>query len=769
MENVMTKIMPREGEKKLLLALGTQLLVGAAAFLLGGVGFDGDIYPFGIAFAGGAADGYLLAACLGASAGALVFSPHLSALRYASAAVLLFFLRTAALRRLRETARLYAYPAVTFFSLLVCSLVSSLALTTDYSVLILEVCDAVIAGACSLFSYRVFMLLSSGAVPACFSSGDAAALMTWGALLLLSLGRFEIRGFSPARFAAFFAIMLFSCCCKETAGATAGICAGIVFGLSSEQPQLLLSLPLAGLLCGLSGEHGKLAVASGFAAANTLALLMMGNADTALIAAAEFASASLAFALLPGRFLDRCSAALLPFSHTGVSDDPRKQLSLQISRSSRAVRDVAYSVEAVCRMLSRTDKPDVHAIPEDVREDVCTDCLKRQFCWERTGSITLTAFRESLKTLGELGRLTPEALPERLSIVCREKNALCDSFNRLYCEHNARLTARSEIFDAKALAAAQFTAAARILEDAADRAVNAPPADGRLTSIAGRVFSSFGFTFTSLLVTGAQTGRCVIELVSDGIPEKTDINALLRRLTEKTDVRFMRPVKQSLPDAGVLLTFCEQTAFGIRYYKQSRTGDGEKLCGDTCEAFADGRGNFYCVLSDGMGSGTHAALDSVMTSSLYSRLMKAGFSPDTALSAVNSALSVKSADETLATLDILKIDLYDGSASVYKAGGALTALYCGGRTGFIEKASMPLGILRDTHFETTALTLKQGDRVLMMSDGAQSLPTGFFKEMFEAHRNADPKELCALVIEAAVKASPSGRIDDITAACMQLI
>ena len=767
MENVTTKIIPREKNKTLLFKAGAQLLTGLGAFMLAGIGFDGDIFPFGLAFAGGTPESYLLASCLGVCTGALMFSPHLCALRYVGAALLLFFVRTAAVKKLRESARLYVYPAVTFLCMLISSFTVSLAFTADFSTLLLELCDAVIAGACTLFSYRAFLLLTSRASAECFSAGDAAAFIAWGALLLSFLGRFEILGFSPARFAAFFAIMLLAYCCKETTGAMAGICAGIVFGLSEEQPQLLFALPLAGLLCGLCAEHGKLAVASAFASASTLALLLRGNADTALAAAAEFAAASLLFALLPYRLLDRC-AEVLPFARTGVADDSRRQLSLQMKKSARAIRDMAYSVEAVCRMLSRTDKPDIRSIPAEAKEDVCTDCLKNTFCWERTGKITEKAFKESLKTLSENGRLTTETLPERLSIVCREKNGLCDSFNRLYCEHNARLTARSEIFESKALAAAQLSCAADIIEDASLRAMNACPADARLTAIAERVFSSFGFSFSSLLVTGAQSGRCVIELTCAAIPKGLDENALLMRLTEKTDICFTRPVRQDCRDGSLLLTMCEKPTLGLRCHKASRVGEGEKLCGDTCETFADGRGHFYCVLSDGMGSGTHAALDSVMTSSLFSKLMRAEFTVDTALKAVNSALAVKSADETLATLDILRIDLYTGEASVYKAGGCFTAVWQNGRTGIIEKASMPLGILRETHFDTTGLTLKKGDKIIMLSDGAQSLTPAFFKELFENHRNADPRETCALVLDAAVKASPYGRMDDITVVSVQI-
>lgn len=749
--------------------IGLQLCAAAAGFMLGSVSFDGEIFPFGIAYTGGVSDRRLLASCIGTSLGALVFCGHTSALKYVCAAILLFVIRTACARLLTENTQLYARPLMTFFSVFACGLTVSLVFGGTGSSILLEFCDALIAGASALFSYRVSVLLTAGGIPFGVTAGDAAALMLWGGLLLLAFERFDIAGFSPARLIAFLLLMLLAYCGGETSGAIAGICCGILFGLSESNPQLLFALPAAGLLCGLCSEHGKPAVAGGFAAINTLALILRGNADTAVIAAAEYTAASLLFVFLPKRLTVFFTDVLTPFSRAGNSDCTRRRLDILSKRASKAVRDMAYTVEAVCRMLSRADRPDLHAIPADVKEDVCADCLKHDFCWKRAGPITEKAFGECLVRLENDGRLTPDQLPERLAIVCREKNALCDSFNRLLCEYNARLTVRSELFDAKALTAAQFRCAADIIDDAALRAVQSDDADRRLTAAAESTFTSFGFTYTHLLVSGAKTGRCVIEVFCTDVPAAADMNALLQRLETKTNIRFLPPVAEEYKNEGRLLTFCERTPLTVRYHKLSRRCDGEKLCGDSCETFHDGRGNFFCILSDGMGTGTRAALDSAMTASLFSRLMKAGFAPATAFGAANAALAVKSADETLATLDILKTDLYSGETDIYKAGASFTVLRSSGSVSFIEHSSMPLGILKDTHFEHTALKLKKGDTVIMTSDGANALGMSFYKELFASHGKAYPNELCRLVVEAAAAATPSGRSDDITAVCIQLL
>lgn len=110
----------------------------------------------------------------------------------------------------------------------------------------------------------------------------------------------------------------------------------------------------------------------------------------------------------------------------------------------------------------------------------------------------------------------------------------------------------------------------------------------------------------------------------------------------------------------------------------TQLGNSEsKLCGDSF-CYVDGQnGRVNVILSDGMGSGGAAAVDSTMTAELLRRLIEAGVSLDAALKLVNSALLVKSGDESLSTIDIVGVDLYTGCVDFYKAGAAPT--FCASR------------------------------------------------------------------------------------------
>lgn len=167
------------------------------------------------------------------------------------------------------------------------------------------------------------------------------------------------------------------------------------------------------------------------------------------------------------------------------------------------------------------------------------------------------------------------------------------------------------------------------------------------------------------------------------------------------------------------------------------------------------------ILSDGMGTGSRAAVDGTMTTGLAGKLIRAGFSFECVVKTVNSALMVKSKDESLSTLDIISIDLFNGEATFYKAGAAASLICRRGKTIRVERSSLPLGILRDVEFERVTGKIGDGDMLLMMSDGAMSIPPDELRRCLTECAENPPAEIAAAVTNLAKEYAPA-RSDDIT-------
>ena len=144
------------------------------------------------------------------------------------------------------------------------------------------------------------------------------------------------------------------------------------------------------------------------------------------------------------------------------------------------------------------------------------------------------------------------------------------------------------------------------------------------------------------------------------------------------------------------------------------------------------------------------------------RLLKAGFGFDCTLRLVNSAMLFKSTEETLSTLDISCVDLHSGQTQLLKAGAAPTLVRRSGRTGRAECRSLPAGILHDVGFDKATVTLKDGDILIMMSDGACSDGSDWICAELEAWRDGGAKQLSEHLATAARRRRHDGHDDDIT-------
>ena len=104
-------------------------------------------------------------------------------------------------------------------------------------------------------------------------------------------------------------------------------------------------------------------------------------------------------------------------------------------------------------------------------------------------------------------------------------------------------------------------------------------------------------------------------------------------------MRAAADTKTFISKEPVNYVFYEDTVYrnvqGIARVKK----DGAKISGDNFSFLELERGEFLLGLSDGMGSGSMACKESEMVLDLVERFLEAGFSVETAIRMMNSAMS----------------------------------------------------------------------------------------------------------------------------------
>jgi stage II sporulation protein E len=157
--------------------------------------------------------------------------------------------------------------------------------------------------------------------------------------------------------------------------------------------------------------------------------------------------------------------------------------------------------------------------------------------------------------------------------------------------------------------------------------------------------------------------------------------------------------------------------------KLSEAKTGEIVCGDTVSVFESDERYFYCLVSDGMGSGRDAALTSRLSAIMLEKLLSVGVEKENALRLLNKAL-VEKEEEIFATVDLLEIDRVLSTATLIKAGAAPSIFIRKGQSQLLEAKTPPAGIMRNVIADKKTFSLEKGDMIVMLSDGILQTDSG---------------------------------------------
>ena len=117
-----------------------------------------------------------------------------------------------------------------------------------------------------------------------------------------------------------------------------------------------------------------------------------------------------------------------------------------------------------------------------------------------------------------------------------------------------------------------------------------------------------------------------------------------------------------------------------------------------------------------MGSGREAALTSRLCGIFLKKMLAAGNSKPVAMEMLNNFIRSKNT-ECFSTVDLLEIDLLNGCASFIKSGAVASFVMREDKLFRIASNTMPVGITKEINAEEVKFELKDGDVIVMVSDG----------------------------------------------------
>ena len=744
------------------------MITGGLMFLLG-IAFSGatifaSVAPFGPAFAASAPKKHLTPAIAGTVIGYALNMASVSTMKYVAALALVFLLRKLWKEREGNWQRSLSAVVIAAASVLLPSALLTLYLGGTPFNIIMTVAESVLAGTAAFFLVRTGEALSLRRSLSLLRAADLAAVLLCFCILVIALGSFQIAGFSVGRCLVCLALLVLAQFGRESAGAIYGLCAGIALTLyDNSLGYYLAAWGFGGLIAGVFAAVGRFGTALGFLLVNTVTAIVTGQPFSFMMFY-ETAAACVVFLLVPPSLMEH----LRPYVSRKSAEEPDAQRFPTVFRlqyAGESLRDIGQAVDKVTQKLGEITGEDLGYLVDRTADDVCSGCERQNVCWNQRYDETTRHFHELLELLKNTPNPSLEQFPADFLEDCRHPKVVAGALSERYRVHQRQLGAERRIASVRSVVADQFDGMGDLLTELARRYAEVDSYDTRTSEQIVGYLTKKGIAVSAALCFADNAGRVHVEVCVDRSAfRRLDVGDLGVLISRLCDCRMeLADVSETARHQKLL--FLQEAVYSIDFGVCQIAAGGQKLCGDSYDYFNDEDGSAYVLLSDGMGSGGRAAVDSAMTCGLLSRLLRAGFPFDSAVGLVNAALLVKSGDESLATLDAACINLFSGRTELMKAGAAPSFLRRGGTTGAIAASSLPIGILGGVSVEKRSLTLGGGDILVQVSDGVTGEDCPWLESMLSLWRGP-AAELARTIATEAQKRRMDGHEDDITAAVM---
>ncbi|MGN0708235.1 MAG: SpoIIE family protein phosphatase [Faecalibacterium sp.] len=583
------------------------------------------------------------------------------------------------------------------------------------------------------------------------------------ALAEISLGPFVLA-------AAVCAAVELALCCRGQVQAALTGCAVCGAALCGADPGLACAA--AALSCGTAAAavlapgrrlEGFAAYAGG-CAVGLLCVQPPGDAFALLFSAGAGLGV---FWLLPRRWLTP-DAPLQDQADAGQSERPRlSAAATRLELAAKSLSSLAETVNDVYDALPHRCES-YRWVIDNIHDSLCANCGRCEECWKKEYSSILEGMEALRPILEQQSQLSPQQLPGQLAR-CIHPAALCAAAGRSFALYRSRKEAHVHSEAMRTALTEQYSAVAEALGVLSEQLGRPGDPEPYKTGRVAAFFTSLGAPPLECAVTLDDLGRTRAAVT---LPRTRFSSAELDALAQEVGHICRRPLDtpQKLSCKGMTtLIFCEKPALRAVFGMASAAARGE-ISGDAVQQFCSPAAA-QMILCDGMGTGRPAAVDGNLAAELTARLLKAGFTAELAARLVNVALALKSEEESGATLDLISIDLYTGTARLFKAGAAPGFIVHGGRARAVGEASLPVGILGGVNGQSRVVHLAAGDLAVLVSDGLLVDGTGWVLKQLELSAAAGdaPDKLAQILVETArTRAEAAGRPDDITAAVVRL-
>lgn len=350
---------------------------------------------------------------------------------------------------------------------------------------------------------------------------------------------------------------------------------------------------------------------------------------------------------------------------------------------------------------------------------LCVNCSQCALCWERDESPMSSYLAYMLQSLQRIGEPDHEIVVQ-MQEYCPYTDAVIQEAMRIFEKARLNLAWYNRLLENREIIAQQLDAMAYIMEDCANEVVEITHEMRQQLSDVKFRAKERGVIVQAPHLYEDKNERW--EYTCDAYAKGTGCISM-RELTRAVSAglgRSMCPHRDErtmISPQGATVRFEEDTHFHETHAVARKVKDGDTVSGDNYSFFTMDHGQMVMMLSDGMGSGSRACKESELVLELLEKFLEAGFTKETALKMMNSAMVIRGEDDLYSTVDICSLDLYTGICEFYKIGAAATFIVHADSVECMEACSLPVGVTHRMEIKNTKKQLKDGEFLVMVTDG----------------------------------------------------
>ncbi|EKQ55969.1 MAG: stage II sporulation protein E [Clostridium sp. Maddingley MBC34-26] len=605
-----------------------------------------------------------------------------------------------------------------------------------------------------------------------FSSEEIVSIGIFLCLIVSGIGNINFLNYSIRNICALTLVLAIAYIGGAAYGAMIGVAMGIMIGVASNDMMYSVAFfGVGGLTVGIFKDTGKIfSILSGIIVYSALALY--SNAVT-LKLGIEVLASSFLFLCIPKPVFKSIEVEINPYKKkASLGEIQLNAIKEEFTFKLKELTNVLLTMSKCLGSTSDNEKLLIKskgsALVEALADRSCTSCENRSLCWERDFHQTFNSFQQLIQSY-ENGIL---AMPIDLQKKCVKNFTLLKSTEGIVNNYNVNEAIKERLAEGKNILSAHISNISCTLDNLLNDFKREVSIDTDLERIVKRTLNKNLISYSEVFCYIDKSGRIKIRISMKNCEggsyfEKKILpllsSAMRLKLYIGDDGCNINPKTN---ECNVVIE--EKPKYYVISYGAIEPKAGEGQSGDSYSFGKTANGNYMTILSDGMGSGPEAFEESKSTVDLVEKLVEAGFNEDVTVNTVNSIMGMRFAEgEKYATLDLNKIDLYNGDAVFVKIGAAPSYIKRGREVKAVNSKNLPFGLVDEVDVELIKETLKPGDVLINVSDGVLDIDKSnseksTWLEEYLMGINADPRELSQKILGKAKKLSKGIIKDDMT-------